>query len=120
MALHARTQEVLALAAHSPDCDFGITPDLCANITACAVYLHHHLMKLPPPFSWFYEAWMEFSKVLGLIMSKIILTILWIIGFGIYGIISRIVRASRREAPTGKSFWIDVEPVKSDDLHHQF
>ncbi len=77
-------------------------------------------MKLPPPLSWFYDAWMEFSKALGFIMSKIILTILWIIGFGTYGIILKIMKLFRKEKVTRDSYWIDVPPTPPDDLHHQF
>ena len=77
-------------------------------------------MKLPPPLSWLYNAWMAFSKVLGMVMSKIILTILWIVGFGIYGIIRKIglLFVGKTEAPG--TFWIDVPPTAPDDLHHQF
>ena len=76
-------------------------------------------MQLPPPLSWFYDAWMEFSKALGMVMSKIILTILWIIGFGIYGIIAKIGRLFVRKAGAPGTYWIDVtEP--SSDLHRQF
>lgn len=58
-------------------------------------------MYLPPPFSWLYDAWMAFSKLLGMVMSKIILTVLWIVGFGIYGIIHKIVGlfVKKAEAP---------------------
>ena len=48
-------------------------------------------MELPPPFSWLWSAWMAFSKVLGMIMSKIILTVLWIVGFGVYAIIAKVI-----------------------------
>jgi hypothetical protein len=77
------------------------------------------MMKLPPPLSWLWDAWMAFSRVLGFVMSRIILTILWIVGFGIYGIILKVVGLfSKKES--GASMWIDCEPVKSDSLKHQF
>lgn len=77
-------------------------------------------MKLPPPLNWFYDAWMEFSKVLGMVMSKIILTILWIVGFGTYGIILKIMRLFRTIPARGTTYWIDAPPPPPDDLHHQF
>ena len=77
-------------------------------------------MKLPPPLSWFYEAWMEFSKTIGMIMSKMIVTVLWIIGLGIYAIVRRILLLFVQKSEAPGSSWIDVEPVKQDDLHHQF
>ena len=77
-------------------------------------------MRLPPPLSWFAEAWMEFSRVLGMIMSKVILTILWIVGFGIYGIILKIVRLFVRKSRAPGTYWIDLPPAQSGDLHRQF
>lgn len=77
-------------------------------------------MKLPPPLSWFYDAWMEFSKALGMIMSKIILTILWLVGFGTYGIILKIMHLFVRKAEAPGTYWIDVPAAGPDDLHRQF
>ncbi|MBI3331830.1 hypothetical protein HYZ99_02610, partial [Candidatus Peregrinibacteria bacterium] len=48
-------------------------------------------MNLPPPFSWLWSAWMAFSHALGMVMSKIILTILWVVGFGLYGIVLKVI-----------------------------
>ena len=77
-------------------------------------------MNIPPPLNWFYEAWMEFSRVLGMIMSKIILTILWVIGFGLYGIILKIVHLLVRKAHAPGTHWVDVPPTQPGDLHRQF
>lgn len=78
-------------------------------------------MKLPPPLSWFYEAWMEFSHVLGRIMSFIILTVLWIVGFGIYAIIAKLIGLFRRSSETASaSFWIEVAPLEPKHLLRQF
>ena len=74
-------------------------------------------MNLPPPLSWFYEAWLEFSRVLGMIMSWIILTILWIVGFGIYGVIRKIIRIFIKE-PVRQTYWLDA--AQDTDLHRQF
>ncbi len=54
-------------------------------------------------------------------MSKIILTILWIVGFGIYALIFRCIRlfVKKAEAPAD-TFWIDVPALQPDDLHRQF
>ena len=75
-------------------------------------------MKIPPPFNWFYDAWMEFSRVLGLGMSKVVLTVLWIVGFGIYGIILKIVNLFIRKAEAPGTHWIAVQ--EQSDLHRQF
>lgn len=77
-------------------------------------------MKLPPPFSWFYEAWMEFSRVLGMIMSRVILTILWIVGFGLYAIVLKVIRLFVPKAQAPGTSWIDVTVEQSGDLHRQF
>jgi hypothetical protein len=75
-------------------------------------------MKLPPPLNWLYDGWMAFSKVLGRIMSFIILTILWITAFGIYSIIGKI-SAAMKKAPPDRG-WLDVPPPLPDDLRRQF
>lgn len=76
-------------------------------------------MTLPPPFSWFYDAWLEFSKALGMVMSKIILTILWIVGFGSYGIMRKIIFLFTTKNASQDSYWIDVSKEEGD-LHRQF
>lgn len=75
--------------------------------------------RLPPPLSWFYEAWMEFSKVLGRVMSAIILTILWLVGFGAYGIVIKVVRLFAGEQARD-SYWLEVKKHPEDSLKHQF
>ena len=77
-------------------------------------------MKLPMPLSWLYDAWMEFSRALGMVMSKIVMTLFWVVGFGIYGIIRKISLLFVGKAVAPETFWIDVPPTKADDLHHQF
>ena len=75
-------------------------------------------MKLPPPLSWCWDAWNEFSRVLGRVMSWIILTILWIVGFGLYAIIHKIIRLSVGKAQAPGTFWINAE--SETDYHRQF
>jgi hypothetical protein len=77
-------------------------------------------MKLPPPLNWLWKAWMAFSHVLGRIMSFLILTVLWIVGFGIYGIIGKIIRLFAKKKETPASFWIDVPPLGPEHLKRQF
>ena len=76
-------------------------------------------MQLPPPLSWFWDAWMEFSKVLGRIMSAIILTILWLVGFSIYGIVLKI-RGVFVKKKKKASYWIDLKKETGDGLKYQF
>jgi hypothetical protein len=76
-------------------------------------------MRLPPPLSWLWEGWKMFSHAFGRVMSFIILTILWIVGFGTYGIVMKVMRLFRSEVATD-SYWVDLEPMKEDSLVHQF
>ena len=76
-------------------------------------------MNLPPPLSWLYKAWMAFSHLLGMIMSTIILTLLWIVGFGIYAIALKIVYIVKRKPPK-LSYW-EIPPEEFEGrLKYQF
>lgn len=76
-------------------------------------------MNLPPPFNFLWDLWKKFSHILGLIMSWIILTILWIVAFGLYGIVLKIARLF---TPHKKydSYWIDTSPDFSNSMKYQF
>jgi hypothetical protein len=76
--------------------------------------------KLFPPINWIYALWKKFSHVLGLVMSFLILTILWIVGFGIYSIVLRIITLPKRFSPDPNSYWIDCEPSTAESMKHQF
>lgn len=76
--------------------------------------------KLPPPISWIYALWEKFSHVLGIIMNFLILTALWIIGFGTYAIVTRIITLPKRFAPKPDTYWINVEPTTVESMKHQF
>jgi len=76
-------------------------------------------MKLPPPLNWLWKGWMAFSEVLGKIMSFILLTILWIIGFGLYAIVMKIGVLLRKEERK-TSYWLDVPTDFPDSMKHQF
>ncbi|PIR53740.1 hypothetical protein COU75_04475 [Candidatus Peregrinibacteria bacterium CG10_big_fil_rev_8_21_14_0_10_42_8] len=76
--------------------------------------------KLFPPISWIYSLWKKFSHVFGTVMSFIILTVLWIIGFGIYAIILKIITLPKRFQKAPDTYWIDTEPTTNDSMKHQF
>jgi hypothetical protein len=76
--------------------------------------------KLFPPISWIYSLWKKFSHVLGIVMSFLILTILWVVGFGIYAIILKIITFPKRFSAAPDTHWIDAEPTKTDSMKHQF
>ncbi len=76
-------------------------------------------MRLPPPLSYLYSAWMAFSKVLGKVMSFLILTVLWVVGFGIYAIIIKlgILFAAKKSSST---YWVDLPPPEPGNMRRQF
>ncbi|MDD5026170.1 MAG: hypothetical protein PHH13_02215 [Candidatus Peribacteraceae bacterium] len=76
-------------------------------------------MKLPAPLRWIRDGWMAFSHLLGLIMSKIILTIVWLTLFTIYGVIRKITDLFSSEK-WQESYWVDPPAEAPDALRHQF
>ncbi len=77
-------------------------------------------MRLPPPLRQLYDLWMAFSRALGKVMSFLILTILWIVGFGIYALVLKVIRLMRKDNPASASFWLDVPHSPEDSLRQQF
>ncbi len=61
---------------------------------------------------------MSFSHILGRIMSTILLTVIWIVVFGIYAIALKIVRFCTKK-PHSSTYWIDVSS-DSTDMQYQF
>lgn len=76
-------------------------------------------MYLPPPLNWLWKGWMAFSHVLGMIMSWIILTLLWITAFSIYGIILKVGGLFRSKAPP-KSEWVPAAEDFENSMKYQF
>lgn len=77
-------------------------------------------MKCPKALKPLYDAWMKFSHVLGLIMSTIILTVLWIVGFGLYAITLRIIDIPSRFKEKPESYWIDIQSESHDLMQYPF
>lgn len=77
-------------------------------------------MNLPPPLNWLYKGWMAFSHALGMVMSKIILTLLWIIGFGSYGIVMKVMSLCSKKNLHPETYWVDTPPDFKDSMKHQF
>ncbi|MCK5017383.1 MAG: hypothetical protein KAS32_09980 [Candidatus Peribacteraceae bacterium] len=72
--------------------------------------------KLPLPLNLQHSIWMKFSHFLGIVMSKIILTILWIIGFGPYAIIWKLGHLRKRKE---KSYWVEISK-EDNDMKYSF
>lgn len=77
-------------------------------------------MNLPFPVRQLFRGWMAFSHVFGMIMSTIILTILWIAGFGIYAVILRIVNFPKYFQKAPESYWIVARPMNPDEMRYPF
>lgn len=77
-------------------------------------------MNLPFPVRALWRGWMAFSHILGMIMSTIILTILWIVGFGLYAVILRIVTLPNRFRKPPDSYWLDAKPASVEEMRYPF
>ncbi len=62
---------------------------------------------------------MAVSHAMGMVMSRIILTLLWIVAFGLYAAIWRIGRLFSR-AEKRETYWEDIPQPQPDHLRHQF
>ncbi len=76
-------------------------------------------MRLPPPLSWLWHGWMAVGHVIGRIVSFLILTILWIVGFGTYGVILKVARLFMAKKPP-QNYWVDLPKEYPESLRYQF
>lgn len=90
-------------------------------ILALVVILCDKFKKnLPTPIKQIYALWETFSHYLGIVMSFLILTVLWIIGFGTYGIILKIISLPKRFAREPESYWITATSSTKETMSQQF
>lgn len=83
-------------------------------------WLDRHMKRLPLPLQLPWIGWKWFSYGLGRMMSWIILTLLWLVGFGAYGMVLHIVRFLRLEPERRASAWLEVAPNAPDTYRRQF
>ena len=76
--------------------------------------------RLPAPIKILYGLWKKFAHVLGVIMSFLILTILWVVGFGVYAIVLKVITLPNRFRSKPNSYWIECEPTTLDSMKNQF
>lgn len=120
LAIPKDTQKVVAFANSPIDRAFGDDIGICSRLPARTIHLYCLLMKLPAPLRILWKGWMIFSHVLGIIMSTIILTVLWIVGFGIYAIILKIISIPSLFKKHPETYWIDVKPETVDNMRYPF
>ena len=70
------------------------------------------------PLKKAYSLWMRFSHILGRVVSCILLTVLWIVVFGVYAIALKIMRLFASKTKTD-TYWIDVSR-ETTDSRYQF
>ncbi len=67
-----------------------------------------------------FKAWKAFGHMLGLVMSKVIFTVLYIVGVGVYAIIAFIIRFFS-SSHSSKSTWRSKEdPPTWESMSHPF
>jgi len=76
-------------------------------------------MKLPRLLLFLWNMWLKIGHGTGQIMSTIILTILWIVGFGLYAIFWRIAHLIQKKT-SAESFWIDSPESTAQNMHYPF
>lgn len=76
-------------------------------------------MYLPSPLNWLWVLWKKFAELLGRVMSSLILTVLWVIGFGAYAIMLKIANIfTSHKKP--KTYWVDPPPDFPKSMKYQF
>ena len=76
-------------------------------------------MRIPKPLRPLYDAWMAFSQALGKVMGAILLTIIWIVVFGIYAVVIKIIRLFQKTDPRA-STWTPCTPEDASTMRRSF
>jgi len=77
-------------------------------------------MEVPLPLRFLWKGWMAFSHALGMVMSTVILTVLWIVGFGIYAMVMKLIMLPKRFKKAPDSHWIVVKPDPIENMRYPF
>lgn len=76
-------------------------------------------MQIPTFLRGTARAWMAFSHLLGRIMSRIILTVFWLLCIGLYAVLWKFARLFTRSPVIG-SMWKDATPQTAASMRYQF
>ncbi|MDA1209158.1 MAG: hypothetical protein O2904_03980 [bacterium] len=90
---------------------------IIVGLMAIVLIAEKYKDSLPTPLKQIYKVWELFSHVLGMVMSKILLTILWLLVFGPYAIVWKILHLRKKKQ---SSYWIDVDLNAKNDMKYQF
>jgi hypothetical protein len=70
-------------------------------------------MELPRPLKALWRGWMAFSHAIGTVMSAILLSVLWVVAFGAYAIILKIIKMfGDKKIP--ETYWWDSSAEVTD------
>lgn len=86
---------------------------ILAALVIFVIVCDRYEKRLPPPISWIYAVWKKFSHAFGRMMSWLILTILWLVGFGAYAIVRKCAGIFRSKPTTG---WHVLPPEPSESI----
>jgi hypothetical protein len=76
-------------------------------------------MRLPTPLRQLSAGWMTGSEAMGRIMSWILLTVLWVVLFGVYAVCLKIAALLRKkETPT--TYWHPLVQEGPDAMKNPF
>jgi|GEM_PF-3942091 len=70
------------------------------------------------PLRWFWEGWKRAGHAIGIVLSFVVLTMLWIVAFGLYALIMKCGRVFKDTAPA--TYWRAVDPDYPESLLHGF
>ncbi len=76
-------------------------------------------MEIPFPLNELWQAWLAFGRAVGRVMSAMILTVLWLVGFGIYAIILKIARLFGKHEKQ-ETYWIEMKKTGQESMKYQF
>lgn len=90
-----------------------------AALIICVILCDRYEERLPTPIKQLYALWKQFSHILGIVMSFLILSLLWFVGFGMYAIILNIIRLPTLFARAPDTYWIDAEKTTVESMQYQ-
>lgn len=66
------------------------------------------------------RAWIALSHALGVAVSAVVLTVLWVLAIGVYGVGVRLASLRRGLAPPPDTFWVPSPPAPERHLGEPF
>jgi hypothetical protein len=77
------------------------------------------MVTLPTPLRQLWNGWKRVSRAIGIALSFVVLTIVWLVAFGLYALILRVIRLFKKKGNPA-SYWRDTVPESAENLLHPF